>query len=119
MKDYGISGMVRSAAWLDDRLGVEVLSIGRSPTGPEDCALELCGSQLLVRVTIQGGWIWVSACSLDQGEAPEPLFNVGDGPQGWTDVRRFVQALERSGITSLKQRPIRIGGGGPDSFVIA
>ena len=119
-RDSGVSGMVRSAAWLDNRLGVEVLSIGRSATGPEDCALELCGSQLLVRVTLQGGWIWVSACSLDEGETPEPLFNIGDGHSGWTTVRSFVMALERSGITSLKERPIHIGNdSGPDSWTIA
>jgi hypothetical protein len=118
MKDYGIAGLVRSAAWLDTVVGVEVLSIGRSALGKEDCAAELCGSQLLVRVTLQGGWIWVSACSLDQGEPPQPLFNVGDGPEGWVTLRRFVQALERSGVRSLKQRPIKIGESGPDSFVI-
>ena len=112
--------MVRSAAWLDHRLGMEVLSIGRSATGPEDCALELCGTQLLVRVTLQGGWIWVSACSLDEGEPPQLLFNVGDGHEGWVTVRRFVMALERSGLCSLKERPIRIGEpGSPDAWTIA
>ena len=30
---------------------MEVLSIGRSATGPEECAMEICGSQLLVRIT--------------------------------------------------------------------
>jgi hypothetical protein len=120
MQDCGVAGMIRTAGWCDDRLGVEVLSIGRSATGPEDCALELCGSQLLVRITIQGSWIWVSACSLDQGEAPEPLFNVGDGPDGWTTVRRFVMALERSGVASLRDRPVQLGEpGSPDAWIIA
>ena len=41
-------------------------------------------------------------------------------PQGWTDVRRFCQALERSGIRSLQPRPIHIGQGGTaDSYTIA
>ena len=111
--------MVRSAAWLDNRLGVEVLRIGRSATGPEDCALELCGSQLLVRVTIQGGWIWVHAGSLDEGEPPELLFNVGDGHEGWATVRKFVMALERSGVRSLKERPVHIGSEGADGWTIA
>lgn len=110
--------MVRTAAWLDHRLGMEVLSIGRSATGPEDCALELCGSQLLVRVTIQGGWLWVYAGNLDAADQPEFLFNIGDGHEGWTDVRRFVQALERSGIRALHPRPIHIGETGPDSYTI-
>ena len=96
MKDFGIAGLVRSAVWLDAVVGVEVLSIGRSATGREDCAMELAGRQLLVRVTLQGGWVWVAVGSLDEGGAPQPLFNVGDSPQGWADVRRFVQALERS-----------------------
>ena len=66
------------------------------------------------------GWIWVHAGSLDQGEAPELLFNIGDGPQGWSDVRRFVAALERSGLKTLQPRPLRIGAeSGPDSWVIA
>jgi hypothetical protein len=60
----------------------------------------------------------VAADSLDEGEPPQSLFNVGDTPAGWTDVRRFVQALERSGVTSLRERPIRIGESGPDSYVI-
>jgi hypothetical protein len=60
MKDIGVAGMLRTAVWCDDRLGTEVLSIGRSATGPEECALELGCSQLLVKITIQGSWIWVN-----------------------------------------------------------
>jgi hypothetical protein len=41
------------------------------------------------------------------------------GPEGWTTVRRFTAALERSGITSLRERPIKIGDSGPDGFVIS
>ena len=65
-------------------------------------------------------WIWVAACSMDEAaDQPELLFNIGDGPEGWITVRRFVMALERSGIKSLKERPLRIGESGPDCFVIA
>jgi hypothetical protein len=117
VQDYGIAGMVRSAAWLDCSVGVEVLSIGRSATGREDCAMELAGSQLLMRISLQGGWVWVSVGSLDEGGAPEPLFNVGDTPEGWTTVRKFVQALERSGVRSLQPRPLQIGEGA-DGWVI-
>jgi hypothetical protein len=47
------------------------------------------------------------------------LFNTGDGPSGWSVTRRFIQALERSGIQSLKERPISIGEvGSIDAFVI-
>jgi hypothetical protein len=39
-------------------------------------------------------------------------------PQGWADARRFVRALENSGLKSLRERPIRISESGPDSYVI-
>jgi len=109
--------MVRTATWLDCVVGLEVLSIGRSAINREDCVLEICGSQMLVRVAIQGTWIWLSACGLDEAEL-EPLFNTGDGPAGWTTVRRFCQALERSGVKSLRgERPIQLGEvGSPDCF---
>jgi hypothetical protein len=118
MKDYRVAGLVRSAAWLDTVVGVEPLSIGRSPFGKDDCAAEFVGTQLLVHVALRGGWIWVSACGMDEADQPELLFNVADGVEGWVTVRRFIMALERSGIKSLKERPIRIGEGGADSFVI-
>jgi hypothetical protein len=119
VRDIGIGGMVNSAAWLDATVGMEVLSIGRSAIDREDCVLELCGSQMLVRVAIQGTWIWIAVGSLDEASSPEPLFNVADGPQGWTTVRAFVAALERSGIKSLRERPVQLGEvGSPDCFVI-
>jgi hypothetical protein len=50
---------------------------------------------------------------------PQFLFNIGDGPTGWTTIRRFLQALERSGLKSLRSRPIQLGEpGSPDCFVI-
>jgi hypothetical protein len=56
---------------------------------------------------------------MDEGGGPELLFNMGDGPRFWCEVRRFIAALERSGITSLHPRRIRIGAEtGPDSYVI-
>ena len=111
--------MVRSGAWLDTVVGTEVISIGRSAIAKEDCVMELTGSQLLIRVALRGNWIWVYACSLDEGDQPELLFNIGDGPEGWITVRRFIQALERSGIKSLRERPVQIGEvGSDDCFVI-
>ena len=119
MRDIGVGGMVRTGAWCDVVLGMEVLSIGRSAIDREDRVLELCGSQLLVRIALLGGWVWIAANSLDEGEPPEPLFNVGDTEEGWLTVRRFCQALERSGITSLHPRPVQLGEvGSKDCFVI-
>jgi GH24 family phage-related lysozyme (muramidase) len=119
MEDIGVAGMVRTGDWCERTLGMEVLSCGRAALAKEDCVLELCGRALYYWIAIRATWIWVAACPLDeQTGIPDFLFNVGDGPQGWSDVRRFVQALERSGITSLKERPIRIGEGGPNSFII-
>jgi hypothetical protein len=118
VEDIGVAGMVRTALWCERVTGVEVLSIGRAACAKEDCVMELVGTSLFNRIALRGGWIWIGACGLDEGDRPEFLFNLGDGPRGWTEVRRFVAALERSGITSLRERPIRIGDNGPDSFVI-
>jgi hypothetical protein len=118
-RDFGVSGMLRSALWLDSVVGLEVLNIGRPAQGREDCVLELCGSQLHIRAALKGGWIWVSAASLDAGESTEPICNFPDSPTGWCDVRRLIAALERSGIKSLDPRPIKIGeSGSPDCYVI-
>ena len=121
MRDFNVAGMVRTGLWCERNLGVEVLSIGRDATNlVADCIMEISGAQLLYRVGLRGGWVWVAAGGMDEGEQPEELFNVGDGPEGWVVVRRFLMALERSGIKSLKERPIRLGPGGTvDSWTIA
>jgi hypothetical protein len=118
VRDIGTAGMVRSALWLERTSGMEVLSLGRPALSKEDCVLELAGRQLAVTISIHGTWIWLSAAGLDAGEAPELICNFGDGPTGWTDVRRLVLALERSGIRSLHPRPIRIGESGPNAYTI-
>jgi hypothetical protein len=93
MQDSGVAGMVRSAAWLEHVCGTEVVSIGRSANA--------------------------KACSMNEPE-PQLIFNVGDTPSGWTTVRKFAQALERSGVKSVRERPVEIGEpGSPDSWVIA
>jgi hypothetical protein len=73
---------------------------------------------LAVTIALRGTWIWLSAAGLDTDQAPELICNFGDGRQGWTDTRRLVLALERSGIRSLHPRPIRIGESGPNAYTI-
>jgi hypothetical protein len=109
--------MVRSGLWLERVSSAEVLSIGPPALSKEDCVMELSGRSLFYRVGLRGTWIWVSAGPMDAADQPELLFNIGDGPAGWTTVRRFVLALERSGIRALHPRPIRIGAGG-DAYTI-
>jgi hypothetical protein len=121
VQDQGIAGMVKSAVWFENTLGMEVLTLGRTAEDTlagEDCVMELAGAQLYYRLSLRGTWLWVRAAGLDESDMPS-LFNLPDGPGGWTDLRRFVQSLERSGIRALHPRPIYIGEGGPDSFVIA
>ena len=99
---------------------MEVISIGRAAINMvEDCVMELSGRSLSVRVALRGGWVWVYACGMDEADQPELLFNIGDGPEGWVTIRRFLMALERSGVTSLREKPIHIGAEtGEDSFTI-
>jgi hypothetical protein len=122
LKDFNVAGMVRTGLWCERNLGVEVLSIGRPAENAlrEDCVMEISGRSLFVRIGLRGGWIWVAACGMDEGGGPEPLFNIGDGAEGWVVVRRFLMALERSAIKSLQPRPIHIGAdSGPDAWTIA
>jgi hypothetical protein len=119
MQDQGVAGMVRSGLWLERNSTVEVLNIGRPALSRDDCVMELAGRQLAMHIALRGTWIWLSVASLDSGESPELLCNFGDGPRGWSNLRALVLALERSGIRSLKERPLRLGEGGtPDSYCI-
>jgi hypothetical protein len=83
----------------------------------EDCVMELTGKHLAYRIALRGGWIWLSAQLMDKGDQPEPLVNVGDGEAGWRTISKLIEGLERSGCRSL-QRPIEIGEGGPNAWVI-
>ena len=57
MSDFGIGAMVRVACWLTDRLDIEVLSIGRSAHGVEDCVLEVVRTWLAYRIALRAGWV--------------------------------------------------------------
>jgi hypothetical protein len=67
-KKFGIAAMVDAAVWLDSVAGLEILNIGRSAFERADCTLEAAGRQLSMKISLQGGWIWLSAGSLDEGE---------------------------------------------------
>ena len=121
MQDRGIEGMVNSSLWLERVTGVETLSLGHSAFARNECEMELVGRSLSYWIGLRGGWVWLSVRELDNAtDDPNIFFNLGDTPTGWTTVRKFIAALERSGLTSLRERPIRLGAQeGPDSFVIA
>ena len=80
----------------------------------------MSGRFLSYQIILDGGWIFVSTFqSMDLGEEPQvPLFSIGDTKESWPIVCQFVQALERSGLASLKERPIEIGDGGKNSWLI-
>ena len=120
MSPDGLGGMIQFGAWAEVALGMEVMSIGRAADSKDDCLMELSGRQLFMHIALRGGWIWVSACGMDEADSPEFLFNVGDGVSGWATVSKFVHALERSGLTSLRAKPIELGTpGSSDWWVIA
>ena len=75
MEDSGVAGMVRTAAWCEDVLGAEVVSLGRGALAKEDCVLELCGRALYYWIAIRATWIWVAASSLDE-RTGIPAFSV-------------------------------------------
>ena len=120
MKDSGISGMVNTSTWLKRVVGVETLSLGHSAFTRNESEIELSGRSLNYWVSLRGGWIWISVRTYNCSDQPDLFFHLSDTPTGWATVRRFVAALERSGLKSLYPRPLRIGAdSGPDSWVIA
>ena len=111
--------MVFAGAWLSNRFELEVLSFGRAGDAPEhSCKLEMVGDFLAFDITLDGSWIFVSAQPCDSGDAPELLVTFPDNATGWQDTCRLISALIRNQIESLSTRPLEIGHGGPNSFVI-
>jgi hypothetical protein len=119
MSMEGVAAMVRAAVWLENRAGLETLSIGRGGLEPANsCTLEICGRQLHYTILLDGGFVFLSVQPLDSGNS-ERLLGVADGPDGWHTVCRLVAALERSGITALSPKPLQLGTPGlPDCWVI-
>jgi hypothetical protein len=120
MSDSGVGALVKFGAWLSHRLDLEVLSCGRAGLAPKDsCNLELTGKHLLFDLTIEGGFIFLSAQLLDRGDPPESLASFADGLDGWKQICAIVRCLERDQIKSLA-KPIELcGGSGPNGWVIS
>ena len=58
MSAFGISGMVRTAAWLEIEFDMLTIFIRRRGLDRKDsCTLEICGAHLLYVVELDGGWI--------------------------------------------------------------
>jgi hypothetical protein len=116
--DSGLGAFVYSAAWLSNRFDLEVLTFGRAGDAPpHSTKLEMCGPFLAYDITLDSTWIFVSASVMDRSDPPERLAVFPDGRQGWQDTCRQITALERCKIRCL-ERPLEIGDGGPNSFVI-
>ena len=115
----GVAAMVRSAVWLDDQLGLEILFIGRGGLDRENTSkLEASGKHLTYIVVLDNTFVFLYAQVLDSCEEPELLWNAGDTVENWRLICRIVGGLERNGVRCL-QRPIEVGEGGPNSWVIA
>ena len=109
--------MVHAALFLEEKCGLEILSLGRDGLAPKDsCMLELFGRHLFYAVILDGGWIFLDVALMDKGDPPERLFSVGDGPRGWRTVCGVVRLLEREEVRTL-EKPIELGTG-PSGLVI-
>jgi hypothetical protein len=108
-----------AGAWLSNRLDLEVMSCGRSADDPtESLRLEMAGRFLAYDITLDGGFVSVSAQPMDKGDPPEMLLKVGDTLPEWRTMCKLMTALKRNQIKTLLPRPLEIGGSGPDAFVI-
>ena len=87
MNSDGIGGMVKAGAWLSNLLDLEVLGCGRAGDAPAHSGkLELSGRFLAYDITLDGGWIFVSAAVMDRGDPPECLLTIADNAENWRTV---------------------------------
>jgi hypothetical protein len=100
--------MVYAGAWCSHTLGLEVMSIGRSPEdnfNALDCVLEMSGRFLAYRITLRGGWALLYAVEMDSPGKFELLINVADGEAGWQKtICPLIKALEKSGSGHFNDR---------------
>jgi hypothetical protein len=120
MQDRGIEGMVNTSLWCERVAGTETISIGHSAFSRNECEMELAGRSLSYWLSLRGGFLFVSIREMDNASAdPDVFFSLGDTAASWADTRRFIAALERSGIKSLQPRPLHVGSEtGEGSFTI-
>jgi hypothetical protein len=115
----GVAALVRLGVFLDDTLGMEILSIGRESFDPENSStLIATGKWLCYFVRIDGGFVFLKVSLMDQANDPEQLLSAGDVDEGWRQIFTLIRALERNQIKSLTPRPLEIGDEGPNGFVI-
>ena len=115
----GLSALINCGAWLSNHLDLEVMGCGQSGADrPEAIRLELAGKFLAYHLTLDQGCVSLSAQLMDQGDQPELLLKVGDTLPEWRTVCKLISALERNQIKALSPKPLEIGNGGPNSFVI-
>ena len=118
----GTAALVKLALMVEERLGLEVLSLGANELVPRAaCVGEFCGKLLLYTVAIDAELIYLLTSPMDTGDQLELILSVADTPENWKVVFRLLRALEWSGLSVLAPRPLSIGppAGGPDSFVLA
>ena len=98
MNSDGIGGVIKAGAWLSKLLDL-VLGCGRAGDAPAHSGkLELSGRFLAYDITLDGGWIFVSAAVMDRGDPPECLLTIADNAENWRTVCQLITALERSAI---------------------
>ena len=114
----GVGALVRLAVFLDDTLGMEILSIGRGGLDRKDtCTLAATGAFLCFTVKIDGGFVFLKVSLMDSAEE-EQLLSVSDTSEGWRQIFTLIRAFERDQIKSLA-KPIELNGGsGPNGWVI-
>jgi hypothetical protein len=114
----GVAALVRLGAFLDDTLGMEILSVGREGLDPANsCTLVATGKWLSYSVTVNGGFAFLRVALMDRGDEFETLLSISDPDEGWRQIFTIIRNFEREEIKSLS-KPLELGGGsGPNGYV--
>ena len=119
MADSGIGAMVHTAAWLQQRIGLELISCGKPADAKFiDCELVLSGKHLLYSIVLDHDWLFFGVALLDRADPLERLLSVVDDAESWQVIGEVVAAMERSELKSLV-KPIHVGSTeGPGAWLI-